>query len=208
MVQENTTERDRIITEKAAIDLLMNYGTTFKVQVTEKEAKSTNNNWMKRLLVFRKERMPKGIEVAERLIPDPIDPDKTRTIYEACIRIRPLYLITIDAIRAERLHLEMKDSKVSEILGKNSNDNYLLKYTDEVVRMVVLAILNDGDRDNKKIGEWCAFLKRRLNSNLLLKLSYVVISLMDTQSFTLSTKLIMGVSATTPTEANLVERQK
>lgn len=207
--QNTMTERERLDAEIAAINVLQQVGVSFKVPLLKNEI----NRYMKRNSLFGKVcsmfpglNLPKGVDVIKTKMPDPSNPDEQIDYYEAEISIRPMYLATIDAIRARRLKIEIKDHEFKKHLNSNDpSDTYILQYTDEVCEALAIATLNS-DSNTKEIKSWAKFYKAHLTNQRFLKLTSVIVMLMDHASFRASTRLILGLGTTAPREASRVEK--
>lgn len=211
--QKQLTERERLDTEIAAINLLQQIGVSFNVPLLQGEiaALTAHKSPIYKLLhPSRKNAIPAEIKVNSRKIPNPINPEEEIDYYEGEISIRPLYLDTICTIRAKRLELELKDSEFKERLESTDiNDTYLLRYVDEICEVLAVATLNIGDvrKHRKEVNQWAAFYRKHLTNQRYMKLVQVVMIMMDAQSFRASTRLILGLGTTAPREASRVANQ-
>lgn len=206
------TERERFESEIAAINLLQQLGVSFNVPLKRDEIASltAKKSFLNKLLHRKnKTALPTDLDIKSREMPNPINPAEQINYVEAEVNIRPLYLATIDAIRAKRLELELKDPQLKERLDSNDpNDTYLLKYTKEICDVLAIATLNTDDvrANRKEIALWSEFYRTHLNNQRYMKLTSVIMMMMDASSFRASTRLILGLGTTAPHEANRVEK--
>ncbi|MBQ7143209.1 MAG: hypothetical protein IJR84_09180 [Bacteroidaceae bacterium] len=204
------TTREQFETELAAINLLQQVGVTFCVPLKREEiaAITAKKSFLSKMLRKRpKLVLPSEAKVNMRKMPNPENPAEQIDYYEAEISIRPLCLSTIDAIRAKRLELELKDPEVKEHFDSTDvNDTYLLRYTKEVCEVLAIATLNVDDvrKYHVEICQWAEFYRTHLTNQRYMKLVQVIMMMMDASSFRASTRLILGLGTTAPREANRV----
>ena len=232
--QKQPTQREQFETEIAAINLLQQIGVSFNVPLKSEEIATLNapKSVLKKIfhrktksavppVVKLSDFHPKGFEfisyprygadmkINMRKMPNPDNPAEQIDYYEAEISIRPLYLATIDTIRAKRLELQLRDPELKERLDSvDVNDTYLLRYTKEICEVLAIATLNVDDvrKYSKEIALWSEFYRTHLTNQRYMKLAQVVMMMMDAQSFRASTRLILGLGTTAPREASRVAK--
>lgn len=198
--------------EIAAINLLQQVGVSFNIPLREDETAllRRKNKFSYKLSHFwLKRSLPANLDVTKTEIPDYKNPSKMIEVYVADVHIYPLYLETIDAIRSKRLELELRDPLVKSKLESLEADEYLLKYTDELLEVIAIATINSADlrKHASEIAKWKRFYRKHLTNVRLLKLVGIIIAMQDTASFHNSIRLIMGVGTTAPSEASRIESQ-
>lgn len=210
--QNRPTEREQFETELAAINLLQQVGVSFSVPLKQEEIAvlRRKKSFLNKLLhPSHKKASTPEYEVKTRKIPNPTNPTEQIDYYEAEISIRPLYLETIDAIRAQRLKLDLQDSQLKQRMeSSDPEDTYLLRYTKELCETVAIATVNTGDirKHSSEIKRLAEFYHSHLTNARLLKLVSVIMMMQDVASFRASTRLILGLGTTAPSEANRVEK--
>ena len=213
-IDKKQTEQEKFENEIAAINLLQQIGVSFHIPLKKEEIrryKTRNIFFNKYILKDKTKDIPRDFEIKTQKIPNPNNPTEEIEYFEVEINIRPLYLETIDTIRKKRLEIEIKDPLFKECLEKEGKDKaYLLKYTKEICEVLAIATINSADerKNRSKIKEIAKFYNSHLTNQRLLKLTSIVMMMMDIESFHVSTRLIMGIGTTAPHEANRVEKVK
>ena len=209
---QRLTERERFETELAAITMLQQVGTTFPVPLKKDDIAALNvpKSFLNKLFhPRRKNALPPELKVSKTQIPDPNNPQEMVEYYEAQVTIRPMCLSTIDALRAMRLRLELKDHEFGKHLdSEDVNDDYLLRYVGEVCDALAIATLDDDNPPTKLRRQWAEFYRTHLTNQRYFKLAQIVKLMMDAPSFRASTRFILGLGTTTPREASRVENPK
>lgn len=205
------TDEEKRAMEESAIDILLQFGVSFGVPLRKEEIASLQHkkSLLNKLLHRQpKIALPRELDIKTRKLPNPANPEETIDYYEAEVNIRPMCLATICAIRRIRLEIEQKDPKFKEKL--ESEDIYdwsIYDHMDMVLKALAIATLNTDDTRTyaKEIEEWMLFYRRHLVNQRLAKLVQVIMTLTDTKSFRISTRLILGLGTTAPREASRVE---
>lgn len=197
--------------EIAAINLLQQVGVTFNVPLRKEESAFLRRKHKipYKLSHFRiKRSLPRDLGINKTEIPDPNNPGKIHEVLVADVRIYPLFLETIDAIRSKRLELELRDPLVKEKIMLVTQDDYMLQYTDELMEVIAIATVNSADlrKHKREIERWKNFYKSHLTNARLKKLVMVIIAMQDTAAFQHSIRLMMGVGTTAPSEAKRIEK--
>lgn len=209
---KDMTPQEKLELEISAINLLQQIGVSFNVPLRKEEIatlRAKNSLFNKLLRRTSKMALPPDLDIKTATIPNPNNPEEEIEYYEGIVSIRPLYLETIDAIRAKRLELDIKDPQFGEHLKIDDvNDTYLLKYTKEICEVLSIATINSADtrKHRREIELWSNFYRTHLTNQRYLKLTGVIMMMMDVQSFRNSTRLILGLGTTAPREANRVEK--
>lgn len=208
------SDAEKLQMELIAIDTLQQYGFTIRIPLREAEISTLRGKqtFLGRLLGRgKKAPLPSQIEPKMRMMPDPSNPDRQVEYWEGEVAIRPLYLATIDRLRAKRLELELKDPNIKDHLEQLDNaDDYMLQYTAEMCYLLAIATLNVDDerKHHAELKQLAEFYRTHLTNSRLQKMVSVVMMMRDIKSFQISTRLILGMgSQTMPREASRVEKK-
>ena len=204
--ESELSREEQLQIEQQAIDALLQYGVKFSVPLKIVPKQPKFNIFQRWCLKHRPQwlkpqtdkRIPAEWDVEVRDVID-VGTQKIVPTYFRNFHVKPLCAGTIMAIRNIYINIEIDE--------ENTNID-VLKYWDKMCEIVALAVINDreiSDPLSQKEKEIKKFLLRHINSILLQKICLVVAQMMDRAGFMLSTRLIKGLSITTPTKTQRVE---
>ena len=209
--EKELTKEQRLELEEKAIETLLQYGAKFSVplKVSPKAAPKWILWWNKRFpglaIAWRDKRIPKNWIVEKDNVPN-VFTGKADEVYMRRFHIKPLYLGTIDMIRALELEINFNEDAIQN--NPTIESEKLLKYTNLMAKIVAVATLNVcdvADPMNKKVSDLQKFFKNHLTTRRLQRLCMIIDQLKDRAGFTNSIRLILQVEATTIPKADRVE---
>jgi len=205
--QTKLTSREALQIELDAINTLQQVGISVRIPLRRLDFVRRGLRTLFREKVSQKPNihaLPGDVEVITTSLPDPKAPQENVEVHTADVRIRPLFVDTIDMIRAKFLEVSLSENDILRLI--EGNDECLLKYEDWMTEVLAMAVINDGPRAKKKdIAAWSGFFKSHLTNARLYHLTKIVVAMLDTASFIGSIRLVAGVGATAPRSTERIE---
>ena len=207
--EKKYTDREKLDMELAAINILQQVGVSVKIPLRRRDF--VRRGWY---TLFREKvsqepnikALPGDVEVVKTQLPDPKDPTVTVDAHVADVRIRPLFVDTIDSIRAKFIAMSLKEENMARLIDKN--DESLLKYEDDMCEILAMATINEGANAKKgDIRKWAAFYRTHLTNSRLFHVVRIVIAMYDTASFLASIRLVAEVGTTAPRSTKRIESE-
>lgn len=205
--EKQYTDRERLEMELAAIETLQQVGVSVKIPLRRHDFIRRGWKTMFREKVQQKPNislLPGDIDVVSSLLPDPKDPQKNIEVKVADVRIRPLFVDTIDSLRARFLQIALKEEDFNKLI--EHHDNRLLQYEDDMCDIMAIATVNEGSKAKKSdIKEWSKFYKSHLTNARLFHLVHIITAMYDTGSFHASIRLVAEIGTTAPRSMERIE---
>jgi hypothetical protein len=211
MEDQELTKEQKLELEEKAIETLLQYGAKFNVPLkiypksAPKRIQWWNKHFPKLAIRWKDSRVDPNWNVDIETVTD-ISTGGNKDVYMRHFVIRPLYLGTIDFIRALELEIKFDENAIQKEPVAQSEK--LFKYTKTMAKIVAVAILNVCDITdpyNDDVPDLQKFLYTHLTCARLQKLCMIIDQLKDRASFTNSIRLILQVEVMTTPKADRVE---
>ena len=209
--KKELTREQKLAIEEKAIQALLDMGVKFSVplkmeiKTQPKRISWWNRHFPNHQIIWHDDRIPKDWDVSIEDIPE-ADRQNMQTVYLRRFYVKPLYLGTIDRIRAEYLNIEFDEEKIQVAPGAESKK--LFKYIPTMAKIAAMAVINDKrvtDPENEDVKELQEFFIEHLTVNTLSRLVSIISQMMNTVGFTNSIRSIVELPQPTKPKQNRVE---
>lgn len=213
MEDKELTREQRLDLEESAINALLQMGVKFSVPLKiepkrpPKAIRWWNKHFPNHLKIWRDRRLPKAWSVSTKDMPD-VDNNKLKKVYMRDLRVKPLYLGTIDRLRQLYIEIEYNEETIQNAPIQESKK--LFRYIPLMAEIAAVAVINNptiSDPLNKEVKELKAFFMEHLTVARLQKLADVISQMMNPGGFTNSIRSIreIGTTKPNPTKATDIE---
>lgn len=208
--KKELTREQKIALEEKAVQALLDMGVKFSVPL-DMDIKEQprwvswwNKHFPKHPYHWRDKRIPKDWDVSLDEIPS-TDHQGMEKVYQRHFYIKPLYLGTIDTIRALYLNIEFDEGKVKE--APAAENRRLFKYIPLMAQIASVAVINNPsitDLTAPSVERLKDFFIHHLTVNFLKRLCDIIATAMNTVGFTNSIISITEISTTKP-KSDMIE---